>query len=185
MEYLLDDDSLIRAAQRGDVRAYATLVARYRPAAQRTAALIAGAADAGDATQAAFIKAYAALERFRLGAPFRPWLLRIVVNEACSVRRLGLRQRRVAERVVEQPRASIEPSPEEMLIVREESRMLAHALASLTPKHRDVVTCRLLLELSEEETSAALAIPCGTVKSRLSRALDNLRVELEGPARAA
>jgi len=136
-------------------------------------------------TEAAFIKAYGALGRSRFGAPFRPWLLRIVVNEACSVRRLGLRQRRLAERVVKLPRAYVEASPEDTLLDREESRLLARALATLTPKHGDVVTCRLLLELSEEETSAALDIPCGTVKSRLSRALDCLRLELEGPARAA
>jgi RNA polymerase sigma-70 factor (ECF subfamily) len=136
-----DEGSLIRAARGGDVRAYAVLVARHQPLAYRTACLIAAPADAADATQAAFIKAFAALGRFRPGAPFRPWLLRIVVNEACSAHRAGLRHRRLAARVVEQPQLRLEPSPEETLLVREESKMLARALAGLTPKHRDVVTC--------------------------------------------
>jgi RNA polymerase sigma-70 factor, ECF subfamily len=63
----------------------------HEEAAFRTAYLIVGsAADAEDVTQEAFVKAYRALGRFRTGAPFRPWLLRIVGNEARNHRRASL-----------------------------------------------------------------------------------------------
>src|SRR3970040_1702357 len=67
--------------------AYEELVRRYQDVAVRTAHVIAPAADADDAAQEAFVKAWIALPRFRAGAPFRPWLLQIVANEARHRRR--------------------------------------------------------------------------------------------------
>lgn len=52
--------------------------------------------------------------------------------------------------------------------------MLRSAIDRLSEKLRAVVVCRYLLDLPEEETAAILAIPAGTVKSRLSRALEKL-----------
>ena len=78
--------------------AYETLVRRYQDVALRTAHLVAPEADAADAAQDAFIKAYAALPRFRDGAPFRPWLLRIVVNESRNRRRSADRRANLAVR---------------------------------------------------------------------------------------
>ncbi|MDP9321875.1 MAG: siderophore-interacting protein, partial [Chloroflexota bacterium] len=70
-------------ARRGDQDAYGELVTRYQALAARVAYVItASPAEAEDVTQDAFVKAYYALDRFREGAPFRPWLLRIVANEA-------------------------------------------------------------------------------------------------------
>jgi RNA polymerase sigma-70 factor (ECF subfamily) len=70
------------------VRAYEDLVRRHQDVAFRVAQLVAGnAADAEDAAQEAMVKAYYALDRFREDAPFRPWLLRIVANEASNRRR--------------------------------------------------------------------------------------------------
>jgi RNA polymerase sigma factor (sigma-70 family) len=91
-----DDAELAVLARDGDVRAYEELVTRHQDVAYRVAWLVArGAGEAEDAVQEAFIKAYRALPRFRPGAPFRPWLLRIVANEArnrarSSRRREGL-----------------------------------------------------------------------------------------------
>src|SRR3984893_11399232 len=84
----LDDTGLVALARQGDARAYAELVRRYQDIAFRTAWAIAGTtAEAEDAAQTAFVKAYRALGRFRSGAPFRPWLLTIVANEARTRRR--------------------------------------------------------------------------------------------------
>jgi RNA polymerase sigma-70 factor (ECF subfamily) len=69
--------------------------------------------------------------------------------------------------------------PESRLLRSEARLALKTALAHLPSKHREVVVCRYLLELSEEETSAVLGLRPGTVKSRLSRALARLRRELE------
>src|SRR4030095_9437816 len=81
------DAELIDRARRGDLMAYEELVRRHQAVAIRTAHLFAPDGDAEDAVQEAFVKANAALGRFRAGAPFRPWLLRIVANEARNRRR--------------------------------------------------------------------------------------------------
>src|SRR5581483_10635900 len=89
----LDDRELVARAKRGDADAYEELVHAYQGIALRTAYLIAGnAADAEEAAQDAFVKAYRALWRFRAGAPFKPWLLRIVANEARNRRRSASRR---------------------------------------------------------------------------------------------
>src|SRR5437867_2091561 len=64
-------------------------------------------------------------------------------------------------------------------------RRLLAAVASVPERARLVITCRYLLELSEAETAEVLGWPVGTVKSRLSRALDRLRAELDGPERSS
>jgi DNA-directed RNA polymerase specialized sigma24 family protein len=84
----LDEDDVIERARRGDTSAYGALVRTHQGIAFRTAYLIArDAADAEEAVQDGFVKAYRALGRFRRGAPFRPWLLHIVANEARNRRR--------------------------------------------------------------------------------------------------
>src|ERR1700716_2250175 len=89
-----DDSELFTRAQRGDTAAYEEIVRRYQQVAFRTAYMITGsAAEAEDAAQEGFVKAYRALNRFRAGAEPRPWLLRIVANEARN--RVRSTQRRV------------------------------------------------------------------------------------------
>ncbi|MDQ6710367.1 MAG: RNA polymerase sigma factor, partial [Candidatus Dormibacteraeota bacterium] len=79
----LEESQLIDRARAGDVNAYEQLVERYSSVSFRTAYLIAQSeADAQDACQEAFVKAFRALARFRPGASFRPWILQIVANEA-------------------------------------------------------------------------------------------------------
>ena len=152
----------------------------------RTAYLITGdAQDAEDAAQEAFVKAYRALGRFRPGAPFRPWLLQIVANEARNRRRSAGRRAGLALRAAaEEPSGDAAPSPEAALVASERRRELLAALERLREEERLVLACRFFLDLSEEETAAALGIRRGTVKSRQSRALDQLRSELEGGNRA-
>ena len=77
----MTEAELIARAKRGDADAYEELVRTYQGIAFRTAWLVAGnAADAEEAAQDGFVKAYRALWRFRSGAPFKPWLLRIVTS---------------------------------------------------------------------------------------------------------
>src|ERR671930_1620687 len=84
----LNETELVERARRGDPRAWETIVRTHQGIAFRTAYLLTGsAADAEEAAQDAFIKAYRALGRFRRGAPLRPWLLRIIANEARNKRR--------------------------------------------------------------------------------------------------
>jgi RNA polymerase sigma-70 factor (ECF subfamily) len=180
----LDDAELIDRARTGDVAAYEELVRRYQDVALRTAHLVAPEADAADAVQDAFLKAHAALHRFRVGAPFRPWVLRIVANEARNRRRSANRRTGLALRVsATTPREDVAPSPEDAALAGEARRQLVAALGALRDEEREVIGARFLLELSEAETAQALGIPLGTVKSRTSRALAHLRVELAGADR--
>lgn len=176
----LDESGLIEQACRGDTSAYEALVRREQEIAFRTAFVITGtAAEAEDAAQEAFVKAYFALPRFRPGAPFRPWLLRIVANEArnrrtAAGRRAGLALR-AAGTAVERPDGE---SPEEMALAAEQRSELLAAVNRLRPEERLAVTARYFLQLSEEETAAVIGCPRGTVKSRLSRGLRRLRTML-------
>ena len=178
----LEEHELVQRAKRGDVEAYEALIRRYQQLAGRTAYVITGsAADAQDAVQEALVKAYAGLARFREGSPFRPWLLRIVANEAISRRRAATRTVRLALRAAEgRPWADAAPSPEGAVLARETQRELVAAMGRLGPQDRLVIAYRYWFELSEAEMATALGCARGTVKSRLSRALRRLRAAL-GP----
>ena len=152
----------------------------HQGVAVRTAYVITGgSADAQDAVQEALVKAYLALGRFRPGAPFRPWLLRIVANEAINRRRSGRRQAALALRAAEgRPEADAVPSPEGAALAQERLGQLLAVLGGLRPEDRLVIAYRFWFDLSEAEMAEALGCARGTVKSRLSRALDRLRKEL-------
>ena len=173
-----DESELVERARRGDENAYEELVRAHQGIAFRTAYLVAGsAAEAEEAAQEGFIKAYRALGRFRPGSPFRPWLLQIVANEARNRRRSEGRRAALALRaaVAEGSSGGAAPSPEGALLAGEDRERLLEAVNGLREEERLVIACRFFLELSEEETAAALGVRPGTVKSRTSRALEHLR----------
>jgi RNA polymerase sigma factor (sigma-70 family) len=178
----LEETELVERARRGDLRAWETIVRTHQGIAFRTAYVLAGnAADAEEAAQDGFVKAYRALGRFHRGAPFRPWLLRIVANEARNRRRSAARRERLSLRAAAEARpGDAVPSPEAALFARESQEQLLAAIERLSEDHRDAIVCRYVLDLSEDETAAALGVRRGTVKSRLSRALEGLREKLEG-----
>ena len=172
---------------------------RHQDLAYRTAYLVVrDAAEAEDASQEAFVKAYFALPRFRAGAPFRPWLLRIVVNEARNRRVAAARRTTLALRVASADAAAADPStgapglpgplgdaapsPEAAALAAEQAEELLQAVNALREEDRAVIACRYFLDLSEAETAETLGLPRGTVKSRLSRALGRARALLSAPA---
>jgi RNA polymerase sigma factor (sigma-70 family) len=174
-----DDTDLLVRAQGGDLDAYEHLVARYEQPAYRLAyLLLRDAADAEDVTQEAFVRAHAALGRFRLGEPFRPWLLRIVANQAISARRAEQRRGALARRLEGEPWANPEPSPEAAALVREQRDAVLAALAELRPDDQIVLHLRYFLDLGEADLAATLGCARGTVKSRLHRAQTRLRAVL-------
>jgi RNA polymerase sigma-70 factor (ECF subfamily) len=175
----LEDAELIERAQTGEVMAYEELVRRYQDVAVRTAHVISPDGDADDAVQEAFVKAFAALPRFRRGSPFRPWLLRIVANEARNRRRSAGRRAGLALRAAEDRRpGDAAPSPESAVLAGESRESLIAAVNALRDEDREVIGARYFLDLSESEMAEALGLPRGTVKSRLSRALGRLREQL-------
>jgi RNA polymerase sigma-70 factor (ECF subfamily) len=120
------------------------------------------------------VKAYNALRRFKSGHEFRPWLLRIVVNQSLTMLRSRRRGSAAAERLAlrEQP---IPHSIDETVSDRERARLIWAALDSLREQERVVVYLRYFLNLPERELAEYLGCAPGTVKSRLHRSLAKLR----------
>ena len=151
----------------------------HQDIAFRTAFLFTrSAAEAEDAAQEGFVKAWSALSRFRSGAPFRPWLLRIVANEARNRRRsVGRRAELALRAAAAQPPGDAAPSPEGAALERERREELLARVNRLHERDREVIACRYFLELSEQETAEVLDVRLGTVKSRTARALARLSQE--------
>jgi len=173
-----DDAMLVERARRGDVSAYEVLVRLHEAPCIRTAYGITGdAEEARDAVQDAFVKAYYNLDRFRAGAPFRPWISRIAANEARNRRVAAGRRQGLAARGSVLDLGSA-PSPEDVVLDAERRALLVKALNELRPEDRLAIAGRYFLDLSEGEMAETLGWPRGTVKSRLSRALGRLRHRL-------
>ena len=145
----LEDAELARRAREGDDGAYEELVKRYGQIAFRVAWLVTrDRSDAEDAAQEAFVKAYYALDRFRLDLPFRPWLLRIVANEARNRARSSRRRQGLALRAAAVSDGDAAPSPETAALALEDRETLLAALNRLPPADREVIGHRYLVGLS-------------------------------------
>ncbi len=169
------DVVLVARARNGDDEAFGELVRRHQAAALRLAAAVLGSnEEARDVVQEAFVKAYRALGRFRGDVPVRPWLMRIVANEAKNSRRGRTRRTHREDRhgrlAVVPP-----PTPDELATLSMDARHLLDALATLGHADREVLVYRYVVGLSETETAHSIGAPVGTVKSRSSRALTRLR----------
>src|SRR5258708_30506557 len=144
MEGRPTDGDLFTRAQRGDKVAYEEIVRRYQDIAFRTAYVITGSsADAEDAAQEGFVKAYRALAAFRTGAEPRPWLLRIVANEARNRARSAGRRHQLELRLAERFRpGDAAPSPEAAAVAAQDPRRLLGYVNGLTTAVRQVIAPR-------------------------------------------
>lgn len=171
-----DEIELVVRAQRGDTAAFDTLVRLYQDLAFRTAWIILRHEhDAQDATQTAFIKAWSALSRFRTDQPFRPWLMRIVANEAKNRRDAQWRWYQLQRHVSQYFSGEHSFSAQDLIAKRETSQELLKAIGQLRENDQHVILLRYALGFTESEMTEILDIPAGTVKSRLHRALNRLK----------
>ena len=178
-ERLNDEVVFIRKARLGSATDWEALVRAHQQPVFRYAYLLCGDADeAEDIAQEAFIRAYHALGRFDETRPMRPWLLRITANLAHNRRRSAARYLTALRRL-----AWSEPTPgvkiEEKTAQNIQKRSLWNAVQGLPDSDRQIIYMRYFLELSVEETAAAVLIAPGTVKSRLHRALNRLRAHIQ------
>jgi RNA polymerase sigma factor (sigma-70 family) len=171
---------LIQLARCGDGDAYVALLRLHESVAFRTAYVILGSAEgAEDATQEAFVKAHAALHRFEAGRPFRPWLLRIVANEARNYRRSTWRRGALASRAaVEAAFDGTARSAEADVLAAEDRAHLLEAIGRLPEGDRMAIVGRYILELTDEEAASVLGVKPVAVRVRVWRALGKLRREL-------
>lgn len=174
------DDELMVRARDGESVAFGELVRRHQRAALRVAAVVSGSTvEAFDICQEGFVRAYQGVASYRGTGSVRSWLLRVVANEAKN--EVRGRMRRVSR---DDRHAGLQlrtaDGVDVSVVERAEEEELVTALAQLRDTDREVLGCRFVAELSEAETAVVLGIASGTVKSRTSRALDRLRIELGG-----
>ena len=170
-----DESAWIAAALAGDGDAYARLIRPYEGVAYRVAAAVAGsAADGEEAVQNAYVKAHRSLGRFRRGAPFQPWLLRIVVNEARNVRRSELRHVRLAARATELHDPAFVAGED-----REDVTEVLAGLRRLSQQDRVALALRYFAELRDRDAADVAGVNEGAYRVRVMRALRRLRAELE------
>jgi RNA polymerase sigma factor (sigma-70 family) len=174
-----DEADLVARAAGGDHEAYATLVRPYEHVAFRVAAAITGRnADAEEASQNGLLKAYRSLDRFTPGAAFKPWLLRIVVNEAHNVVRSARRHERLGTRARAQDDAAI-AGPEDAVVTREEVATVLSALGRLSEADRLAVALRYFAEVPDSEAAALAGTSKEAYRVRLLRARRRLKTILE------
>ncbi len=187
-EQTSDADLAARAAQ-GDKSAFECIMRRHNRLLFRTArGILKSEADAEDALQEAYLRAWCAIGRFRADARLSTWLVRIVINEA-----LGRLRRRGAQvfpldatmdladaQTEETMEDNADHRPDRAAMRSEARRLMEASIDSLPDVFRTVFILRAVEELSVEEVSVALGIPVATVRTRYFRARGLLR---EGLAR--
>jgi len=171
----VSEPDLIRRARDGDAAAWEALIAANQEAVFRLAYLMLGdPAEAEDAAQETFIRAAHALPRFDESRPLRPWLLKIVSNQARNRRRSAGRYVAALRRaLLAEPEQVVHPAAEHAS--RAEAEDLWAAARRLDPVDQEIIYLRYFMELPVAETAGTLGVPEGTVKSRLNRALGRLR----------
>ena len=177
------EDDLIERAAQGDQEAFRQLWENHHGVAMATALrLCHHRALAEEITQGAFLLAWRGLPRFQPGNPFRPWLMRILYRHALDV----MEQQRAYQQPIfisevsewEQQaglRVQAVADLQERVAQQEEIRL---ALAWLSADQRRVIALRYGADLTEVDIAQVLGWPVGTVKSRLNRARERLRVLL-------
>lgn len=178
-----DEADLIARSVAGDLDAYDRLVGAYEDRVYQVAFRVTGnREDAWDAAQEAFLNAFQSLPRFRGASAFSTWLHRIVVNAS---RDLVRRRPRQPHLPLESVVVRSGDEPDDAVARSDVQRRINRAIAALPVEQRVVVVLRDLQGLSYEEIAAALRIPAGTVRSRLSRGREALRTQLADLAPAA
>jgi len=174
----LDEPTLIRHAANGNAAAWEPLVLAHQQAVFRLSYLLLGDPDdAEDVAQDTFVRAWKYLKRFDATRPLRPWLLSIASNLASNRRRSAGRYFAALTRAFrDEPAAT---TPEEKNSQHLQANDLWKAVQTLKLPDQQIVYLRYFLDLSVAETAEVLQVAEGTVKSRLSRALEKLRAIIQ------
>jgi len=175
----MDDNDHIENFRKGDVSAFESLVLKYQDRIYTLCRyLLENPQDADDAAQDTFLKACQGLDRFKPEASFYTWLYRIAVNTCLDQRRKTSLRRNIfiaggSDFLDTAP--SQAPSPESGYEAKQSMDSLRTALNRLSGKLRAPLVLKEVEELSYEEIAAVLDVSVGTVKSRISRAREELR----------
>jgi RNA polymerase sigma-70 factor (ECF subfamily) len=170
-----DELFLIRQFKDGDQSTFEWIVKKYQDRIYNLCRyLLVHPQDAEDAAQEVFIKAYRKLKDFRPESSLYTWLYRIGVN-TCLDHKRKYRPEPLKDESLVEGLLSAEPSPERSYQSKEIGRAIQAALAQLPKNSRAVIVLKEIDGLSYEEMAEVLQTSIGTVKSRISRARDELR----------
>jgi RNA polymerase sigma-70 factor (ECF subfamily) len=179
------DDALVARALAGDGRAFRAIMQKYNQRLYRIArGILRHDADAEDAVQEAYLKAFAHLAGFRGEASFATWLTRIAMNEAL----LRLRKQRATvpleppgprAAIIPFPLAAADADPERTMAQRQILHLIERATDELPEAYRTVFIMRVIEGLSVEDTAQLLDLRPETVKTRLHRARRLIREQLD------
>ena len=173
------DAELIARFQAGDRSAFAALVRRWEGPLVRIAYRITGdLAEAEDLRQRVLLRLLESPGSVRSPDRFAAWIRRAIVNQALTALRGRRRRERFDRRLRGHAPATDDADPGEALIAGDQARRLAVALLRLDPRDRAMLSLRFDEDLTFSEIAAALGQPATTVKSRVARAIDRLRVLL-------
>jgi RNA polymerase sigma-70 factor (ECF subfamily) len=176
-----NESSLVKSARAGDQRAFGHLVRNHQKRLFRFILGLTGSFDqAEDVVQEAFVRAYAALDRFETERDFYPWLATIARNLALNQMQRDRKQESL-DRIQEQgfDRAGDAPDPLDNLLSSENQKRFYGALKELPVQYREVFVLRHFEEMSYQDIAAKLKIAPGTVDSRLYRARQMLAEALK------
>lgn len=179
----IDEIKYIKRAAAGDADAFEQLVVLYQPQVYRLAYRMTNhPEDAADLTQEIFLKAWTNLEKFEFKSAFSTWLYRLASNLCIDFLRNSRRKPSVPltfeDAEGEEQRIEVidpAPQPEDALLAAEQQEQLNAAMQDLEPEHRQILTLRVVNDLSYTDIAEILGIKEGTVKSRIARAREKLR----------
>jgi len=184
------DGALVASCRSGDAAAFARLVQLHEGmVVNLSARLLGDPEEARDVAQEVFLQVYRMLGRFEGRSRLKTWIYRIAVNQCHNRRRFWHRRRRDREQALDEgldARAVLSSAdgaghgPYEEALRQERARRVQAALLQLSFEHRSVLVLREVEGLTCEEVGVALGVPEGTVKSRLSRAREAMRLRLRG-----
>ena len=178
-----DDAELIAETLQGRPASFGVLVRKYQDRLFNSVVHAMGnVEDARDVVQEALVQAFLRLETFQHSSAFYTWLYRIAFNVAASHRRrkhVMVSVEQVREASGQEP-VDTGPPPEERLEREERCQQVRQAIAVLSEEHRAVLVLRDMEGFGYEEIAEILALPVGTVRSRLHRARMQLREILKG-----
>jgi RNA polymerase sigma-70 factor, ECF subfamily len=184
-----NDESLVRRVQSGDSGAFNLLVRKYRRRVMNIVMrYMRNHADAEDAVQDIFTRAYWGLRDFRGDSAFSSWLHRIAVNSAKSVLVVRARNARVFSLSAETTDDSGESSwqlkdldtPEELALTDEICGAVNAAIGALCEEQRTAIVLREIDGLSYAQVASIMSCPVGTVRSRVFRAREAIDQRLRG-----
>jgi RNA polymerase sigma-70 factor (ECF subfamily) len=176
----LEEQLLVKRAQRGDQNAFAQLVDQYQtPVYNLAFRMLGNANDAEDAAQETFLRAYTQLKSFRVDQKFATWLLSIAAHYCID----RLRRRRflwlsIEDDAIGESLASDLPEPDDEALRHENEHQVAQLLEHLSPSNRLVVVLKYWHDQSIEEISRTTGDSVSAVKVKLYRARQALAKQM-------